>query len=96
MANYKQKLLGKTIYRFGCLKIEAEDLPVATLGNSNELRVGQQVIAIGNPLGQDYSVSAGVISALEGICCGSQNNNLGEYDSTDAAMSEILVVLYWT
>ena len=40
------------------------DLPVATLGQSRGLRVGQLAIALGNPLGFANSVSAGVISAL--------------------------------
>lgn len=64
--SFEGKIVGKdNLSDLAVLKIEAQDLPVATLGDSNELRVGQQVIAIGNPLGQDYSVSSGVISALE-------------------------------
>ncbi len=47
------------------LKIEGEELPTVAMGNSNELRVGQQVVAIGNPLGQDHSVTTGVVSAVE-------------------------------
>jgi serine protease Do len=46
------------------IRVEAEDLPVAPLGDSHTLRVGQQVIAIGNPFGFDYSVTTGIISAL--------------------------------
>ena len=44
--------------------MEATDLPVAPFADSNELRVGQGVIAIGNPLGQDNTVTTGVVSAL--------------------------------
>jgi S1-C subfamily serine protease len=49
------------------VKIDAHDLPVAELGNSNELRVGQTVIAIGNPFGLagGPSVTVGVVSALD-------------------------------
>lgn len=46
------------------LKIEATDLPAAKLGNSDELRLGDDVIAIGNPLGYETSVSKGIISGL--------------------------------
>lgn len=47
-------------------KIDARDLPVAELGNSDELKVGQTVIAIGNPFGLTGgpSVTVGVVSAL--------------------------------
>ncbi|NMB38531.1 MAG: trypsin-like serine protease [Firmicutes bacterium] len=71
------------------LKIGGKDLPVVSFGNSNELRVGQQVIAIGNPLGQDYSVTTGVISALErDIIVDLENNNFLEgMIQTDAAIN---------
>lgn len=46
------------------LKIEVERLPVATLGNSDELEVGQWVLAIGNPFGLNSTVTAGIVSAL--------------------------------
>lgn len=47
-------------------KIDATDLPVAEMGDSNELKVGQTVIAIGNPFGLvgGPSVTVGVVSAL--------------------------------
>lgn len=44
--------------------IDGAHLPAAELGNSSRLRVGQLVVAIGNPLGFSSTVSAGVISAL--------------------------------
>lgn len=46
------------------LKIEADiDLPTVTLGDSNSIRVGDWVVAIGNPYGLDHTVTVGVISA---------------------------------
>jgi serine protease Do len=45
------------------LKIEADQLPVLALGDSDEVRVGDAVIAIGNPLDYEHSVTAGIVSA---------------------------------
>lgn len=49
------------------LKINAPNLPVADLGDSNQIKVGELVVAIGNPLGYEFarSVTAGVVSAKE-------------------------------
>lgn len=46
------------------LKIEADDLTVLSLGDSDAARVGDPVIAIGNPLEYEHSVTSGIISAL--------------------------------
>lgn len=46
------------------LKIKASDLPAAVLGDSNQLHLGDDVIAIGNPLGLETSVSKGIVSGL--------------------------------
>ncbi|KYH28645.1 MULTISPECIES: S1C family serine protease [Clostridium] len=48
------------------IKVEAQNLPVAKFGDSSKMRVGDIAIAIGNPLGEEFtgSVTAGVISAL--------------------------------
>jgi serine protease Do len=45
------------------LKIEAKNLPVVTLGNTKDLRVGEWVLAIGSPFGFENTVTAGVVSA---------------------------------
>ena len=45
------------------LKVDAEDLPTVKLGNSDSLKVGEWVLAIGSPFGFDYSVTAGIVSA---------------------------------
>ena len=45
------------------LKIEAKNLPVATLGKTSDLKVGEWVLAIGSPFGFENTVTAGVVSA---------------------------------
>jgi serine protease Do len=45
------------------IKIDAKDLPQAKLGNSDELEVGESVIAIGNPFGLEQTVTLGIVSA---------------------------------
>lgn len=71
------------------IKVEAKDLPVAKLGNSNDLRVGQIVISIGNPLGQDHTVTTGVVSAINRdlLVDPGQNRYLEGMIQTDAAIN---------
>lgn len=45
------------------LKVDAENLPVVSIGNSEKLKVGEWVLAIGSPFGFDHSVTAGIVSA---------------------------------
>ncbi|NNG11863.1 MAG: DegQ family serine endoprotease [Halobacteria archaeon] len=45
------------------LRIDAKDLPVARIGKSSSLQVGEWVLAIGSPFGFDYSATAGIVSA---------------------------------
>lgn len=45
------------------LKIDAKDLPVLKIGDSNELKAGEWVLAIGSPFGFEHSVTAGIVSA---------------------------------
>lgn len=45
------------------LKIDGKDFPVVKMGDSDDLKVGEWVLAIGSPFGFDYSVTAGIVSA---------------------------------
>ncbi|MEI6616247.1 MAG: trypsin-like peptidase domain-containing protein, partial [Cyanobium sp. ELA507] len=68
------------------VKVVASKLPVAPLGDSAKVRPGEWAIAIGNPLGLDNTVTAGIISAIQ------RTNALGEgqrvpYIQTDAAVN---------
>jgi serine protease Do len=49
------------------LKIEATELPVATIGNSEALRVGELVLAIGNPLGLIGALTTGIVHAISPV-----------------------------
>lgn len=62
---YTAKVIGTDSYTdLAIIKIEAENLTAATLGNSENLKVGEFVMAIGNPLGMDSTVTSGIVSAL--------------------------------
>lgn len=62
---FKAKLLGKDLKTdIAVIKIDSkESLPKAELGDSEELRVGEWVMAVGNPFGLDNSVTSGIVSA---------------------------------
>lgn len=49
----------------GLLKIDAEGLPTLDIGDSDELQVGQWVLAIGSPFGLEHTATQGIVSALE-------------------------------
>lgn len=66
------------------LKIEAEDLPTVTLGDSDRLKVGEWVLAIGSPFGFDHSVTAGIVSATGRSLA---NENYVPFIQTDVAIN---------
>ena len=73
------------------IKINADsDLPVAQLGNSDELRQGDWVLAIGNPYGFDHTVTSGIVSALGRNVTDSQGSTVStaELIQTNAAINQ--------
>jgi S1-C subfamily serine protease len=85
--SFSGKVLGTDpITDVAVVKVAASNLPVAPLGDSAKVRPGEWAIAIGNPLGLDNTVTAGIISAVQ------RTNAVGEgqrvpYLQTDAAVN---------
>ncbi len=82
----KAKVIGMdTESDIAVLKINAKNLPAATLGNSDKLRVGEVVFAVGNPFGLNGTVTSGIVS-------GKGRTNIGiigyeDFIQTDAAIN---------
>jgi Do/DeqQ family serine protease len=69
------------------LKIDAKDLTALGLGNSDEVRVGDVVLAVGNPLGIGQTVTAGIISA-KGRSTGLSDGSFEDFLQTDAPINQ--------
>jgi S1-C subfamily serine protease len=77
-----------TLTDLAIVKIDGSDLPVAPLGRSSELKVGQLVVAIGSPLGTySNSVTSGIVSAKGRSLTTDGNQNLNNLIQTDAAIN---------
>jgi serine protease Do len=86
---FKARLVGRDSQTdLAVLKIDARNLPCAKLGNSDNIRVGDWAIAIGNPLGLGNTVTVGVISATKRTNLPvEEGKRLAEAIQTDAAIN---------
>jgi Do/DeqQ family serine protease len=69
------------------LKVDASSLPVLALGDSDKVRVGDVVLALGNPLGIGQTVTMGIVSA-KGRQTGLSNGNFEDFLQTDAPINQ--------
>ncbi len=86
----KREFIGRVIgsdlkTEIAVVKIDAKDLPTVPWGNSDRLKVGEVVLAVGNPFGLNQTVTMGIVSAL-----GRANVGIADYEDfiqTDAAIN---------
>jgi len=88
---FKAQVLG-TSYELdlAVLKIEGKDFPTLPLGDSDEMKIGDWVIAIGNPYGFDHTLTVGVISAKERPIPINDGGRIRQYENllqTDASIN---------
>jgi serine protease Do len=69
------------------LKIDAEDLQTLSLGDSDQVQVGDVVLALGNPLGVGQTVTMGIVSA-KGRATGMGNGSFEDFIQTDAPINQ--------
>ncbi|MFK7863909.1 MAG: trypsin-like peptidase domain-containing protein [Pseudohongiellaceae bacterium] len=70
------------------LKISAQDLPFTTFGDSDAIRVGDWVLAIGSPFGLEFSAAAGIVSAKGRSMPGRSTYNYMSFIQTDVAINQ--------
>lgn len=86
---YKAKLIGTDpTTDLAVIKIDQKNLPVAALGNSDNVQVGEWVLAIGNPLGLTSTVTGGIVSAIgRNIRIINDEYGIEHFIQTDAAIN---------
>ena len=84
---YKAKLIGTDVNNdIALIKIDVKEMPYITFGNSDNVRVGEWVLAVGNPYNLTSTVTAGIVSAKGRDLDG--NNNMDSFIQTDAAVNQ--------
>jgi len=86
---YEAELVGKDqATDLALVKIKGKDFPYATLGDSAGIKVGEWVLAIGNPFGMEHTVTAGIISAKgRQLGLGGNTPTYEDFIQTDAAIN---------
>lgn len=69
------------------LKVQAKDLPTLEFADSEKLKVGEWVLAIGSPFGLDFTASAGIVSAIGRSIPTERNENYVPFIQTDVAIN---------
>ena len=69
------------------VKVEGEDLPAIPVGDSDQLKIGEWVLAVGNPFNMTSTVTAGIVSA-KARSLGVYNNGVESFIQTDAAINK--------
>ncbi len=90
---FKAKVIGRDpTTDVAVIRIDAHDLPVVNMGDDSQTRVGEWVLAFGNPLGLDFTVTAGIVSAkgrggrdLAGLM--RNQYSISDFIQTDAAIN---------
>lgn len=88
--DYKAGLVGASeVHDIAVLKIGVgfKRPPPVPLGTSRDLKVGQKVFAIGNPFGLDWSLTTGIVSALDRTLAGDNGASIEHLIQTDAAIN---------
>ena len=82
------KLIGRDkLTDLAVIKVNASDLPSVPMGDSTTLRPGQTVLAFGNPMGYRFTVTRGIVSALNRPNPAADRRAPGEFIQTDAAIN---------
>lgn len=89
--SYQGKLVGADpVTDIALIKIEADELPLLRFGDSESLKLGEWVLAIGNPYGLNSTVTAGIVSAKGrslGLMQSPQQMSIESFIQTDAAVN---------
>lgn len=87
--SYKSRLIGRDpVTDIALLKIDANNLPYLTFGNSDSLRLGEWVIAIGNPYNLRSTITAGIVSAKgRSMPATGEEFKIESFIQTDAAVN---------